>query len=270
MKVLLNYDQNANHNNVKHKFDREYNILKSERLPRHENIVTIYHALVENISTKNLPDWPAANDQRPSLTLCLIFPCFPERLSHAVTKLVKKPYFEEFTIKRWLRDLLSAINHLHKHKIVHRDIKPDNIYFTTDDLLKPVLCDFGESWDASSFVYEGSQSFVMPYPLDFISKGGNPSYFAPEIQTVQPGPKSTLNYTLTDEYALGKIFYELLSDGPIFEKSGQEGYMRLLEAVCSQELDEIIGGLLKWEVNERWTASTALERVEKIWNKVHQ
>jgi len=150
---------------------------------------------------------------------------------------------------------------------VHRDIKPENIYFTTDDLQKPVLCDFGESWDASSFVSNDPQPFLMPYPLDFISKGSNPYYFAPEIITIQPGPNSVLNYTLTDEFALGKIFYELLCDGPIFEKEGQEGYVRLEEAVCSQELDEIIGGLLKWDVKERWTASSALDQIEKIWLK---
>ena len=39
------------------------------------------------------------------------------------------------------KQLVSAVNHLHKLGILHRDIKPENVLFTKDMTVK--LCDFG-------------------------------------------------------------------------------------------------------------------------------
>ncbi|NJM48978.1 MAG: serine/threonine protein kinase, partial [Alkalinema sp. RU_4_3] len=48
----------------------------------------------------------------------------------------------ETTVRNILAQLLPAIAHIHQQKIVHRDIKPDNIILRTSDQ-KPVLIDFG-------------------------------------------------------------------------------------------------------------------------------
>ncbi|NCO75252.1 MAG: protein kinase [Cyanobacteria bacterium] len=50
--------------------------------------------------------------------------------------------FSEAEIIQWFKDLLPLINYLHENKIIHRDISPDNIIYSTE-INKPVLIDFG-------------------------------------------------------------------------------------------------------------------------------
>lgn len=44
-------------------------------------------------------------------------------------------------IKRWLKQLVSAVAHIHEMNLIHRDLKPCNILFVGEDKLK--LCDLG-------------------------------------------------------------------------------------------------------------------------------
>ena len=61
--------------------------------------------------------------------------------------ITKQRYFTEKKAASILTQLLSALNYLHCKKIVHRDIKPDNIVFietkTNEILIK--MIDFGTS-----------------------------------------------------------------------------------------------------------------------------
>ncbi|XP_009621492.1 phosphoenolpyruvate carboxylase kinase 1-like [Nicotiana tomentosiformis] len=83
-----------------------------------------------------------------------------ERLSNGL--------FSEKAAAIILRQLVSAINYCHKMGVAHRDIKPDNILFDSQDNLK--LADFGY---AEWFV--GNERKMM--------KGlvGTPYYVAPEV-----------------------------------------------------------------------------------------
>ena len=53
------------------------------------------------------------------------------------------------TIARYMRELLIALNHLHKHNVMHRDVKPGNFLFSMDTS-KGVLIDFGLAEDDRS------------------------------------------------------------------------------------------------------------------------
>ena len=45
------------------------------------------------------------------------------------------------TVKLYLYEMLKGINYIHKHKILHRDLKPQNLLINTNGVLK--ICDFG-------------------------------------------------------------------------------------------------------------------------------
>ena len=85
--------------------------------------------------------------------------------------------------------LTDGIAYIHKHGLIHRDIKPDNLFYMNDGTLK--IADFGIS-----------------APIGRKEKGdaveGTVYYCAPEVLTGKPA--SIAN----DIYSMGVVFYEML------------------------------------------------------------
>ncbi len=93
-----------------------------------------------------------------------------------------------------LADVLSALDHVERHGIVHRDVKPENLLVTADGRVK--LADFGVAKACGG---------VAPARLTADGRTvGTPSYMAPEQAMGRPvGPA-------TDLYSVGVVAYELL------------------------------------------------------------
>ena len=70
---------------------------------------------------------------------------------------------EEELIMNWFIQLVEGIQYLHSNKIIHRDIKPQNIFINDEGVLK--LADFGIS-KAMEHTLEKAMSLVgTPYYL---------------------------------------------------------------------------------------------------------
>jgi serine/threonine protein kinase len=106
-----------------------------------------------------------------------------------------------------LIQLIEGLDFIHKHGIIHADIKLDNIIVTQkmDDesivTYVPILLDFGLSHDINGEI-----------PLTF---RGTPKYVAPEIyeQWFNKAENLDIVTTKSDVWALGLCFYEILNDG---------------------------------------------------------
>lgn len=93
------------------------------------------------------------------------------------------------------KQMLEAVNYLHKLNICHRDIKLDNFLVFESDLSYPkiVLTDFGFSLQFSED--EKGEEFC-----------GTPEFIAPEIYNYEPYDTSV------DIWSLGVSLYKLLTD----------------------------------------------------------
>jgi len=53
-------------------------------------------------------------------------------------------YFDLPTIRKFMKQLLTALDHLHSHGIMHRDFKPSNLVITKNGDLKLIDFDLSE------------------------------------------------------------------------------------------------------------------------------
>merc|ERR1719224_294274 len=59
--------------------------------------------------------------------LCLVFECMWDNLRMALKKYTKDKGMSLKAVRAYTRQLLIALQHIHRLKIIHADIKPDNI-----------------------------------------------------------------------------------------------------------------------------------------------
>ncbi|MFO0614574.1 MAG: serine/threonine-protein kinase [Polyangiaceae bacterium] len=106
-----------------------------------------------------------------------------------------------------------ALGEAHKKGIVHRDVKPENLFVASAggeaDFVK--VLDFGivriERDDAETLTQEGQFA-------------GTPLFMAPEVGA---GEEATAQ---SDVYALGAVFYYLLTGAPVFQVKGVAAVLR--------------------------------------------
>ncbi|MCP4214787.1 MAG: protein kinase [bacterium] len=94
-----------------------------------------------------------------------------------------------------VKDILAALDFIHRNNIIHRDIKPDNIMIV-EESGHAVLIDFGLAKDKLNEVKLTSGTVTM----------GTPAYMSPEQCTDSSSVTSQ-----TDIYSLGVVFFEMLT-----------------------------------------------------------
>ncbi len=159
-----------------------------------------------------------------------------------------------------IRQVAAGVEHAHKNKIIHRDLRPSNIMVSEENQVK--ITDFGTSaWLQN-----------VPYATTRI---GSPPYMAPEQFIGKAGFGA-------DIYSIGCILYEMLIGRPpiydpdpfkILEKA-QEGKItppRLKNTRIPRELDEIIMKCLAAKPDERFPRpGDLLKALADIRGEKHQ
>ena len=115
------------------------------------------------------------------------------------TRLTKEEKLPIADVIRLMRDVADGLAEAHRHGLVHRDIKPDNVMMSGNHA---VVMDFGVAKAVSSVSGE--------YNLTTVGMTlGTPTYMSPE----QAAADSHIDHR-TDIYALGVLAYELLTGRP--------------------------------------------------------
>jgi serine/threonine protein kinase len=100
----------------------------------------------------------------------------------------------------WLPGVAAALDHIHAKGMLHRDVKPGNIFL--DGFLNPYLGDFG-----IAKIVDESGGLQKEQTLTATQMAvGTPEYMAPELFTPRSKPSGSM-----DQYALAVTVYEMLS-----------------------------------------------------------
>jgi len=116
-----------------------------------------------------------------------------------------------------LKQILTGIGHAHAAGIIHRDIKPNNVLISADQVVK--IADFGLAKDQSSMVTTAS-----------LASGGTLFYMSPEhVKGI------SFTDTRSDIYSIGMTFYEMITGGVPFKNITSDFEIR--ETIMRKEFD---------------------------------
>uniref|UniRef100_A0A7N6F7U9 Mitogen-activated protein kinase kinase kinase 4 n=1 Tax=Anabas testudineus TaxID=64144 RepID=A0A7N6F7U9_ANATE len=180
---------------------------------------------------------------------------FMEYCDEGTLEEVSRLGLQEHVIRLYSKQITTAINVLHEHGIVHRDIKGANIFLTSSGLIK--LGDFGCS------VKLRNNTHTMPGEVN--STLGTAAYMAPEVITRAKGEG---HGRAADIWSLGCVLIEMVTgkrpwheyehNFQIMYKVGM-GHKPPIPEKLSTEGKDFLGHCLESEPKCRWTASTLLD-----------
>ncbi|HEY7699187.1 MAG TPA: serine/threonine-protein kinase, partial [Vicinamibacteria bacterium] len=145
---------------------------------------------------------------------------------------------------RILIEVGRGLSHAHRRGVIHRDVKPRNVFLTEDGDVK--LLDFGLAHISQSTLTVTGQ--VM----------GSPHYMSPEqVLGKRADPRS-------DIFSLGSLFYELLTGQKPFNAStlpevfdrilgAEPEPLRGLEPAVEKGLSQIVSRMMRKAVEERYS-----------------
>jgi serine/threonine protein kinase len=169
-------------------------------------------------------------------------------LGHVIKRAQEtKKFLPEEQVLDWLVQLCLALKHIHDRKIIHRDLKSENVFLMRDKSVR--LGDFGVARDLASTLDNAKTQVGTPY------------YLSPEICQNNP-----YNHK-TDVWALGAIMYELLALRHPFEaKNLHELVLKIvgeqqpaLPRMYSKDLRQIVDRMLLKDTTKRPTIAQLLQ-----------
>ncbi|XP_021336557.1 mitogen-activated protein kinase kinase kinase 4 isoform X4 [Danio rerio] len=180
---------------------------------------------------------------------------FMEYCDEGTLEEVSRLGLQEHVIRLYSKQITTAINVLHEHGIVHRDIKGANIFLTSSGLIK--LGDFGCS------VKLKNNAQTMPGEVN--STLGTAAYMAPEVITRAKGEG---HGRAADIWSLGCVLIEMVTgkrpwheyehNFQIMYRVGM-GHKPPIPEKLSTEGKDFLAHCLESEPKRRWTASALLD-----------
>ena len=149
--------------------------------------------------------------------------------------------------------ICEALQHMHDHGVIHRDLKPQNVMICCDGTIR--IMDFGIARDTASrrITRVGNSSSM-----------GTPDYMAPEQVTGKRADKRT------DLYNLGALLYEMMTGVIPFQNdnpwaalnarvTGDPVAPRKLNPELSAQAEEIVLRALQRDPADRYASAAAMK-----------
>lgn len=125
----------------------------------------------------------------------------------------KRSHLTEREASHIVRDIASALQHMHKKGIAHRDLKPENILCANEDTLCPIkICDF----DLGSGIKINPNMNAPVSTPELHTPVGSAEYMAPEVVETFVNDDACAYDKRCDLWSLGVITYILLCGYPPF------------------------------------------------------
>jgi serine/threonine-protein kinase len=190
---------------------------------------------------------PVENKSRPYIVTEYLKGCTLAHLLKAMRPLPEKDALKIASL------ICEALQHMHDHGVIHRDLKPDNVMICCDGTIR--IMDFGIARDAASRrITRVGNSTSM----------GTPDYMAPEQVTGRRADKRT------DIYNLGGLLYEMLTGVTPFQNdnpwaalnarvTGDPAAPRKLNPELSAQAEEIVLRALQRDPADRYASAAAMK-----------
>ena len=180
-------------------------------------------------------------------------------LEHFQKVLLKRRFLSETAINYFTKQILEALDYIHRCKIVHMDIKERNILVNSELNIK--LSDFSASYYYGSF----NDGDIVKFP--FV---GTRKYMSPEI--IERVHMKIKDAEKIDIYSLGVTLYNLAFDSYPYnlDKVKDKNYDNILKNIKNEKLDfpkkskvseifkDFLRSLLEKNYNKRFSIRKAL------------
>ena len=225
------------------KLDRE-EIEKSESMKYLRNEI----AILQYLNHPNIVKFQEVKKTKKHFYIIMEY-CNGGELSKALQKYIEKygKPFDEKLVQHFMRQIISAFRYIHEKKIIHRDIKLDNILIHYDDeedkknfnLMKAQvkIIDFG-----FSCFYDELKKSILGSPI-------NMDPLILKKLTDSTGVTRELGYDLSaDIWSIGTICYEMFIGKSAFDSEDMEELVDKIEKGKYTVPKNRISFIFKWNV----------------------
>jgi len=176
------------------------------RLAGHPNIIKLHEVLYDE----------------PTGRMALVFELMDMNLYEAVKG--RRHYLPEDKVKRYMYELLKALDHMHRNGIFHRDVKPENVLLMDDEIK---LADLGSCRGIYS---------RQPY-TEYISTRW---YRAPECLLTD----GYYNFKM-DLFAVGCVWFEVVALFPLFPGQNEMDQIQKIHNILGTPPAELLARKFK-------------------------